>query len=94
MDEVERLCDRMAVLVDGRLIDSDIPAGPVARRWDLGAVSRAGIVNLTGLPGLRRVSRMDGLVEVRGSGRTLTALGHFRAPAERQDRLITEEERT
>src|SRR5690348_15893632 len=82
MDEVERLCDRVAVLVDGRVIDIDTPAGLVARHG--GGISARFPVpasfdrsGLSRLPDLAGVSTCDGSVEVRGSGRTSTALGYF-----------------
>ncbi|WIX98515.1 ABC transporter ATP-binding protein [Amycolatopsis mongoliensis] len=82
MDEVERLCDRVAVLVDGRVIDIDTPAGLITRHG--GGISvrfpvpkPAGLDALRRLPGVSGVSVGDGLVEVRGTGRSLTALGHF-----------------
>jgi ABC-2 type transport system ATP-binding protein len=81
MDEVERLCDRVAVLVDGRVIDIDTPGGLVARRGGGIAVrfpapSTLDINGLRGLPGVVEVAAHNGTVEVRGSGRSLTALGH------------------
>lgn len=82
MDEVERLCDRVAVLVGGRVIDIDTPAGLVARHGG-GVTVRFSLPAPVDLAGLSRlsdiaeVSRMDGVAEVRGSGRSLTALGHF-----------------
>ena len=82
MDEVERLCDRVAVLVDGRVIDIDTPAGLIARHGGgisvrFPAPEVAELDGLRRLPGLIEVSSADGLVELRGTGRSLTALGHF-----------------
>jgi len=84
MDEVERLCDRVAVLVNGRVLDVDTPAGLVARRGSgvsarFAAPDRIDLDGLRRLPDLVGVSKVDGSVEVRGSGRSLTALGHFLA---------------
>jgi ABC-2 type transport system ATP-binding protein len=81
MDEVERLCDRVAVLVDGRVVDIDTPAGLVARHG--GGITMRFTAQLTELDGLRylpdltEVCAEDGQVRVRGSGRSLTALGHY-----------------
>jgi ABC-2 type transport system ATP-binding protein len=68
MDEVERLCDRVAGLVARH-------GGGVTVRFSLPApVDLAGLSRLSDIA---EVSRMDGVAEVRGSGRSLTALGHF-----------------
>lgn len=82
MDEVERLCDRVAVLVDGHVVDIDTPAGLVARHGG-GVCARftaPGVADLDGLrclPDVTEMSTTDGQVRVRGSGRSLTALGHY-----------------
>lgn len=84
MDEVERLCDRVALLVNGRVIDIDTPAGLIARHGGgiaarFAAPKRIDLDGVRRLPDLVEVSKVDGLVEVRGSGRSLTALGHYLA---------------
>jgi ABC-2 type transport system ATP-binding protein len=74
----------VAVFVNGRVVDVDTPEGLIARRGG-GVSARFATRELTDLDGLRRlpdvldVSTCDGTAEVRGSGRSLTALGHFLA---------------
>jgi ABC-2 type transport system ATP-binding protein len=81
MDEAERLCDRVGVLVDGHLVAHGTPAALVA------AHQREQIVRFTGAPGvsldfLHRVpgvmhARWDrGQVVVTGSGPLLARVGH------------------
>jgi ABC-2 type transport system ATP-binding protein len=85
MDEAERLCDRVAVMVGGRVVAEDTPGGLVDRYGggtrvrfaadgtDLDGTDLDGIDRL---PGVVEVCRVDGTVAVRGTGAFLTALGH------------------
>jgi ABC-2 type transport system ATP-binding protein len=83
MDEAERLCDRVAVMVDGRIVAEDTPAGLIDR---YGGGTRVGFTvpdrtldglhGLDRLPGVQAVQRVGNLVTVRGTGAFLTALGH------------------
>ncbi len=81
MDEAQRLCDRLAVMLDGRVVARGSPAELVAR-YGGGARVRCHVpesVAVAGwrdLPGVTGVTRHAGEVEVRGSGGFLTALGH------------------
>lgn len=73
MEEAERLCDRVAILDHGRIIDLDAPAALVRRHCpertvvvstgDLSADAR-----LRALPAVASVSRLDRLVTVQGRG--------------------------
>jgi ABC-2 type transport system ATP-binding protein len=76
MEEAERLCDRVAILEHGRLIDVDSPARLVARHCP----ERTVIVATTdpradalfgGLPGVLAVSRNADRVTIDGSGERL-----------------------
>ncbi|PXY36513.1 ABC transporter ATP-binding protein [Prauserella flavalba] len=82
MDEVERLCDRVAVLVNGRIVEVDTPAGLIERRGGgsvvrLSAPAALDTGGLRALPGVADVTCHDGVIEVRGSARSVTALGHW-----------------
>ncbi|GAA1026410.1 ABC transporter ATP-binding protein [Virgisporangium ochraceum] len=90
MDEAERLCDRVAVMVGGRVVAEDTPGGLVDRYGggtrvrfasnDLDGDRNDGDgIDLDGigpLPGVVEAGRVDGTVAVRGTGAFLTALGH------------------
>jgi ABC-2 type transport system ATP-binding protein len=80
MDEAERLCDRVAVMVGGRVVAEDTPAGLIDRygggtrvRFTAGP---AGLDGIDRLPGVVEARHVDGAVAVRGVGTFLTALGH------------------
>ncbi len=79
MDEVEELCDRVAILEQGRIAALDTPAGLVntaggeyrLRFRPLGAVLDGALADeqsLTALPGVRAVSRQGSTVTVTGTG--------------------------
>jgi ABC-2 type transport system ATP-binding protein len=80
MDEAERLCDRICVLAAGRVVAEDTPARLVSR-FGGGTVVRfaappgADPIAWERVPGVSAVRRLDGLVELRGGGAFLTALG-------------------
>jgi ABC-2 type transport system ATP-binding protein len=80
MDEAERLCDRVAVLVRGRVVAEGSPAGLVDRFGGAVKVCFAadGIdhARLRDLAGVAEVHRRAGRIEVRGTGAFLTGLGH------------------
>ncbi len=81
MDEAERLCDRIAVLQDGRVLAEDTPAGLVNR---YGGGARVAFEAPASLPptlfdrlgGIRQIRRRDGWVEIAGDATILTGLGH------------------
>ena len=82
MDEAERLCDRVAVLVDGRLVAEGTPAELVAAHQHeqvvrFTAASGAAPDFLHGVPGVTQV-RCDpgGRVVVTGTGPLLARVGH------------------
>lgn len=74
MDEAEALCDRVAVMRDGRVVDSGTPEQLVLRHagWAtvrFGAPTAAAALpleRLRHLPGVQSVDVVDGTVEVRG----------------------------
>jgi ABC-2 type transport system ATP-binding protein len=78
MDEVEQLCDRVAVFDRGRIVALDTPAGLVdgidadhEMRFTLIAGE---LVELTGLPGVTGVTRTGDRVVVTGRGDFATAV--------------------
>jgi ABC-2 type transport system ATP-binding protein len=80
MDEAERLCDRVAVMIGGRVVAEDTPAGLIDRfgggtqvRFTTGP---DGLNGIDRLPGVVEAHKQDGVVTVRGVGGFLTALGH------------------
>jgi ABC-2 type transport system ATP-binding protein len=80
MDEAERLCDRLAVLVGGRVLAEGPPADLVDRYGGGTRVSFAanGIdpARLGQLAGVAEARRLAGRIEVRGRGAFLTGIGH------------------
>jgi ABC-2 type transport system ATP-binding protein len=79
MEEAERLCDRVAVIVAGRVVAIDTPAGLVARvnseqRIRFRPLSPFDDSLLTALPEVRSVSRAGSLVTVTGTGNLLHAV--------------------
>jgi ABC-2 type transport system ATP-binding protein len=72
MDEAERLCDRVAVLVGGRVVALDTPQGLVNRFGGSTALTfsfeRTDLDWLRRLPHVCRVSRQSRVVRVEGSG--------------------------
>jgi ABC-2 type transport system ATP-binding protein len=73
MEEAERLCDRVAIIDHGRIVDIDTPSGLIARHCpertvllstdDAGAEER-----FRALAGVRDVSLVDGRLTIRGTG--------------------------
>lgn len=81
MDEAQRLCDRVAVLVSGRVAALGTPSqlvnahgGGTRVRFDPSQSAR--LPDLDRIPGVLGVSSHDGWVEVRGTGPFLVGLGH------------------
>ena len=73
MDEVEELCDRVAILERGRIAALDTPAGLVDRaggeyRVRFRPMARLDEQSLTALPGVTAVSRHNAQVTVTGTG--------------------------
>jgi ABC-2 type transport system ATP-binding protein len=71
MDEAERLCDRLAVVLGGRVVATGTPAGLVAAHSDGVTVAfsagGADVSFLETLPGVRRVEVVGDRVLVRGT---------------------------
>jgi ABC-2 type transport system ATP-binding protein len=73
MEEAERLCDRVAILEHGRIVDNDTPDSLIARHCpertvvlttdDPGAESRFGAI-----PRVQDIARLDSRFTIRGSG--------------------------
>ncbi len=81
MDEAERLCDRVAVIVNGRVRAVGTPAGLVGQyggglRVRFTAPLDLDRAKLAVLPGATSVDRHGEVCEVRGHGALVTALGH------------------
>ncbi len=78
MDEVEELCDRVAVFDGGRIVAIDTPAGLVAgvdAEQQLRFTLTAGeTVELEGVPGVTGVTRTGNRVTVTGTGDFATAV--------------------
>jgi ABC-2 type transport system ATP-binding protein len=79
MEEAERLCDRVAVIVAGRIVALDSPAGLVARvdreqRISFRPQSPLDDGLLTALPEVRSVTRHGSQVVVVGTGNALQAV--------------------
>ena len=81
MDEAQRLCDRLAVLVDGRVAAQGTPTQLVnwyggGTRVRFSAPAGHELPDLDRVPGVLSVSRQDGRVEMRGAGPFLVGLGY------------------
>ncbi|RJL34241.1 ABC transporter ATP-binding protein [Bailinhaonella thermotolerans] len=73
MDEVEELCDRVAILERGRITALDTPSGLIeraggAQRLRFRPLAPLDDSLISGLPGVTGVSRTGGQVEVTGNG--------------------------
>jgi ABC-2 type transport system ATP-binding protein len=73
MDEVEELCDRVAIFDSGRIVATDTPAGlvagaPIEQRMRFRPMAALDEASLAGLPGVREVSRSGDHVVVTGTG--------------------------
>jgi ABC-2 type transport system ATP-binding protein len=81
MDEAQRLCDRVAIMVGGRVVALGAPSqlmsahgGGTQVRFSV--TRSAELPDLNRIPGVLGVTRRDGRVEVRGTGPFLVGLGH------------------
>ncbi|MFI6991704.1 ABC transporter ATP-binding protein [Nonomuraea wenchangensis] len=75
MDEVEELCDRVAVLDRGRIVALDTPSGLLEGEHRMRFTLKSGEApDLTGLPGVTGVSRTGERVVVTGHGDFATAV--------------------
>jgi ABC-2 type transport system ATP-binding protein len=82
MDEAQRLCDRVAVLIDGRVAAQGTPAQLIAEhgggvRVQFSAPPGAHVPDLKAIPGVTAVGHSDGRIEVTGNGPFLVGLGHL-----------------
>jgi len=76
MEEAERLCDRVAIIEHGRVIDVDTPAGLVARHCPeravvLATTDETARDRFLSLPGVEAVDAGAGTVTIRGRNATL-----------------------
>jgi ABC-2 type transport system ATP-binding protein len=78
MDEAERLCDRVAVIRDGRVVATGSPAQLVAQHDDevtITFTARGPLPPLDHLPGVASVQRHGSSVEVRGESEIVARVG-------------------
>jgi ABC-2 type transport system ATP-binding protein len=79
MDEAERLCDRLAVIDDHRVVALDTPQGLIARYAPevqvLFTAGDADVSWLESVPNVNTVGRQDGNVVVSGTGPVLAHVG-------------------
>src|SRR5436190_3128031 len=73
MEEAERLCDRVAIIDHGRIVDIDSPARLVARHCpertvDLATSEPGAGERFQQIPGVDHVSSQDGRLTIRGRG--------------------------
>jgi len=73
MEEAERLCDRVAIIDRGRIVDIDAPAALVARHCPertvvLSTEDASADARFTAIPGITSVARRDLQVTIRGTG--------------------------
>ena len=76
MEEAERLCDRVAIIDHGRIIDIDTPAGLVERHCPERTVvlttgDAAADARFATIPGVATVERRDQQLTIRGTGHDL-----------------------
>ncbi|MFI6299347.1 ABC transporter ATP-binding protein [Nonomuraea sp. NPDC050790] len=74
MDEVEELCDRVAVIDKGRVVAMDSPAGLVNDEHQMRFTVKAGEPELIGLPGVTGLTRDGSRMVVTGRGDFATAV--------------------
>lgn len=80
MDEAEHLCDRIGVLAHGHLVADGSPAALISKYGDgirvrFDVPDGVALPDWSRLPGFRGADRRGDMVELRGSGAFLTALG-------------------
>ena len=78
MEEAERLCDRVAIIDHGRIIDIDTPERLVARHCpersvELSTDAPGADAHFGRIPGVEAVSRVDGRITIRGKGDALVS---------------------
>jgi len=94
MDEVQRLCDRLAVMAKGRVVAQGTPARLVrdhggGTRVSLAVPAGTSLPDIGLVRGVDAVTMADGRVEVLGSGPFLVGLGHALATAGLDDVELT-----
>jgi ABC-2 type transport system ATP-binding protein len=81
MDEAERLCDRLAVLLDGRVVAAGSPTELIRGTHQLSTVRfrvpvSTDLTFLDEVPGVRTLARDDAVVSVTGEGPLLARVAH------------------
>lgn len=75
MEEAERLCDRVAIIEHGRIVDIDTPEGLVGRHCPVRTVvlttDETADQWFGAIPGVETVTRLGGRVTIRGVGEDL-----------------------
>jgi ABC-2 type transport system ATP-binding protein len=76
MEEAQRLCDRIAVIDQGRITALDTPRGLISRTAGATVMSftPSAPVNLEGSPGLVSVEEQERRITLRGTDETVTAV--------------------
>ncbi|GHD94923.1 ABC transporter ATP-binding protein [Streptomyces naganishii] len=79
MEEAQRLCDRIAVVDQGRVAALDTPAGLIRRSAGATVISFTPSApldddDLTGLPGLASIERKDGRITLSGTDDTVNSV--------------------
>ena len=91
MEEAERLCDRVAIIDHGRIVDIDSPAGLVSRHCPertivINTTDDGVMAGLRSVAGVDSVMREDGNVVVRAQSTDVMS-GLFRVLADRQSQV-------
>jgi ABC-2 type transport system ATP-binding protein len=73
MEEAERLCDRVAIIDHGRIVDMDTPGGLVGRHCPertvvLATADPDAVARLRAMPSMESVTIHDGRLTLRGQG--------------------------
>jgi ABC-2 type transport system ATP-binding protein len=76
MEEAERLCDRVAIIDHGRIVDMDTPARLIARHAPertivLTTEDVAAAAHFKNIPEVRQVTTAEGAITIAGEGEAL-----------------------
>ena len=79
MEEAQRLCDRIAVIDEGRVVALDTPRGLIGKSATSTVITFTPArpieqADLAALPGLTTIARHDDRITLRGTEETVTAV--------------------